>query len=176
MARDVTGAEFRAIGLRLKAADEALLPLARRNIRVALAPVGDAIKKEALDTLPKAGGANEWVASSLTKISILLGPNTAGVKLTVTQPNPAKSQAARNARAAGNRKAAKSFARNAGADLKAINAGRLRHPLPGNNRDKWFTTEVRPGFFDRPVEAARPAVVAACSSAMLEAAHIAGFR
>lgn len=35
-------------------------------------------------------------------------------------------------------------------DVRSIDAGRLRHPLFGN-RGHWYTTRVRPGFVDRPV-------------------------
>jgi hypothetical protein len=36
-------------------------------------------------------------------------------------------------------------------DVRAVNDGRLRHPLFGNRR-RWYAQAVRPGFVTRPVE------------------------
>lgn len=43
-------------------------------------------------------------------------------------------------------------------DLAAVNRGRLRHPRWGD-RAHWYTTTVRPGFVDRPVDRVRDRVV-----------------
>lgn len=40
-------------------------------------------------------------------------------------------------------------------DIRALNRGRLRHPLFGNRRF-WYTQRVRPGWFDGPAEAGAP--------------------
>lgn len=148
MALDSTADQFREFGLRMKAADAALMPLVRKDIRLVTAPVVEAVRAEALSSLPKSGGANEWVASSKIRTSILLGAKTAGVKITASKK---------------------------GHDLKAINAGVLRHPTYGN-RSAWSVTKVQPGFFSRPVNDAQPAVAAACMAAMVETARIAGFK
>lgn len=150
MALDSGAAEFREIGLRMKAADKSLLPIVRKQIRASTAPVSTAIRAEALATLPKGGGANEWVASSKISTSVLLGPKTAGVKIT---------------------------AKKKGHDLKDVDAGVLRHPTYGyRGPGGWSETKVQPGFFSRPTRAAQAPVAAACMAAMVETARIAGFK
>lgn len=161
---------FAEVAARLKAADEALIPLARRNIRAATAPVGEAIRREALATLPKSGGANEWVAASKITTTTSLVPRTAGVTLRVHAQNEAVAAKRSRARSAG-----KKYGGSASHNLQAINRGGLRHPLYGN-RDHWYTTRVKPGFFDRPVRAAVPAVAEACLAALREAVAVAGFK
>lgn len=162
--------EFRALSVRLKAAEEALIPLVRRNIRVAVAPVPSAVQAEARSTLPKSGGANEWVAGSQFSVRTSISTKAAaGVSLRMTQPNAEVSQKRARARAAG-----KNYKGSARHNLAAINAGVLRHPDFGN-RESWSNTAVRPGFFDRPVKAAQPAVSVACMAALREVAAIAGY-
>ena len=36
-------------------------------------------------------------------------------------------------------------------DLRALNAGRLRHPLYGN-RSHWYPQRIAPGFVDKAIE------------------------
>lgn len=47
-------------------------------------------------------------------------------------------------------------------DLRALNEGRLRHPLFGDRR-YWYQQQVAPGWFDRPIEANLPAFERAIS-------------
>lgn len=53
-----------------------------------------------------------------------------------------------------------------GRDVRALNAGRLRHPVFGRRRSPWVTQVVRPGWFSDPVERATPAALRAIDAAM----------
>jgi hypothetical protein len=69
--------------------------------------------------------------------------------------------------------------RSAGVRLKMrnqsqLNSGQLRHPRFGD-RSRWFTTNVPPGFWTRPLEAMRPRVTVACMVAVRNTARVAGF-
>lgn len=164
------GVNFQREAARLKAADEALIPIVRRNIRAATAPVGPAIRQSASEMLPKRGGLNEWVAGSQISTRTSFIPKTAGVTIRMSNKNQATQAKRARARAAGSR-----YAGSASHDLVHINRGMVRHPLFGD-RDHWYTTYVPKGFFDKPVNAARPAVAAACLAALREAAAIAGYK
>lgn len=147
MALDPTAAEFRAAALELKAAEQSLMPLARRNIRAATAPAAEAVRRSAMETLPHTGGLNQWVADASVKTGILTGPRTAGVRI---------------------------VARKTGHDLPAVEAGTVRHPVYGH-RNAWAETQVRPGFFSTPLQELAPAVELACMAVMTEASRVAGF-
>src|SRR5690242_8932474 len=109
MALDATGASFRRAALELREADRTMYLVARREIREIAKPAVDAVRKSALESLPKRGGLNEWVAEATIKTSILTGSRSAGVSIR---------------------------ARKTGHDLPAINAGTARHPVFGN-RNAW---------------------------------------
>lgn len=83
------------------------------------------IKKSAADVLPHAGGLAELVSRSSYGIRTRLTGNSVGVSIKGTS------------------RSVKS--------LRALNAGRLRHPVFGN-RDVWVEQSVEPGWFDKPVE------------------------
>lgn len=143
------GAELREVAVRLRATG--MVGLQRRmyrNIRLATAPAAERVRASAMSTLPRGGGLNEWVASAVIRTSVTSGPRTAGVTLRM---------------------------RKTGHDMKAIDAGVVRHPVYGNTK-AWAVTDVQPGFFTKPLEAMRPEVTAACVLAMREAAAEAGFR
>lgn len=147
MALDPTAASFRNAALELKAANRSMYLVARRNIRLIASPAIQAVRQSALDTLPKAGGLNQWVADATIKTSILTGPRTAGVAIR---------------------------ARKTGHDLPRINAGVARHPVFGN-RNAWSTTYVTPGFFTKPLDALEPRVTLLMVTSMNETSRIAGF-
>ncbi len=42
--------------------------------------------------------------------------------------------------------------------LRRIDAGQLRHPGPGNDREHWYAQEVHPGWFTGPARDADPEV------------------
>lgn len=148
MALDAGAAELREVAVRLRATGQVgLRTVMARNIRIATAPAADRVRESARTTLPHTGGLNEWVAEAVIKTSVTTGARTAGVALRM---------------------------RKTGHDLKAINAGIVRHPVYGNTK-VWAVTHVTPGFFDKPLEAMKPEVTAACVAAMREAALMAGF-
>jgi hypothetical protein len=59
--------------------------------------------------------------------------------------------------------------------LRNLDAGRLTHPGPGNDREHWYTQEgaaqgVEPGWFTGPAEAGGPRVRAAIEKALADIA------
>lgn len=99
----------------------------RRAMLTVAARAPEMIRRSALDTLPKAGGANEWVADSVTRVTV-----TGTSRTTVTVRTHGRGQRLPK-------------------HLKDIDRGILRHPNYGH-RSSWSTTRVRPGFFTRPME------------------------
>lgn len=146
---DPTSEQFERLAVQLKAGEKAMLNLVRRNVRVATAPAAAAIRAEALGTLPRSGGLNEWVAAAKITTSTPIGPKFTGVTIRD---------------------------RSKGHDLKSIDAGVVRHRVYGKWRKNTPAQNVPPGFFTRPVVKLAPAVAAACYAAAVEAAHIAGFK
>jgi len=140
-----------------------------KNIRVAVEPVKPAIVHEAMTTLPRTGGANKWVASAPVSVGASVSLRAANVAVRMRQPNSAVAEKKSRAKTAG-----KTYRGSAQHNLRAINAGALRHPLFGN-REHWYDTNVRPGFFTRPCEAAAPEVLAACQLTVEETIAAAGF-
>lgn len=140
-----------------------------KNLRIAVEPVKPAITHEVMTTLPKEGGANQWVASAPLSVGATASVKGATVAVRMRQPHAEIAAKKQRAKAAG-----KTYRGTAQHNLRAINAGVLRHPLFGN-RDHWFTTRVKPGFFSRPCEAAAPVIRAACQITVMETAAAAGF-
>jgi hypothetical protein len=57
--------------------------------------------------------------------------------------------------------------------LRNLDAGRLTHPGPGDDREHWYTQElpsVEPGFFTGPAEVAGPRVRAGIEQALADVA------
>jgi hypothetical protein len=50
--------------------------------------------------------------------------------------------------------------------LRRIDAGQLRHPGPGNDREHWYTQEVHPGWFTGPCRDADPEVTRQLEAAL----------
>lgn len=87
-----------------------------------------AVKERALDTLPKRGGLNEWVAASTVKAKTTV----TGERINIHLTGGRNSQGGES-------------------DLKRIDAGRARHPTWGRRtRGSWFVTTVQSGFFTEP--------------------------
>lgn len=82
-------------------------------------PLVKAAKESALTELPRGGGLNEWVAGGRFSTSLRMSGRNPGVSI----------RAARK-----------------GHDYRAIDRGRLRHPVFGN-RQVWVTQLIKPGFF-----------------------------
>lgn len=145
---DPTAQEFRTAALELREANRTMYLLARRQIRGITAPAIEAVRKSAMDTLPKQGGLNQWVADAVIKAQILTGPKTAGVSIR---------------------------ARKTGHDLATINRGAVRHPVYGTWRAGVPSQPVQRGFFNKPLDALAPAVEGLFLAAMTETSIVAGF-
>lgn len=83
------------------------------------------IKASAAAELPHRGGLAELVSRSSYGIRTRMSGNSIGVRVQGTS------------------RSVKS--------LRALNAGRLRHPVYGN-RNVWVEQQVEPGWFDKPIE------------------------
>lgn len=100
----------------------------RKEIRAPIPAVRKKIRRRAIDTLPKRGGLNRWVARTRITARIKLTGRGAGVKMI------------------GARKSSR-----AESDVKRIDAGRVRHPSWGRRfSGQWHVQSVRPGFFTDP--------------------------
>lgn len=125
----VTGAEQLASlskALRSVAKDErkGLRRELYRGIMRATRPLKQAAQESARSTLPSSGGLAAAVARSKFKTKTAGGGANVGVRILAT----------------------------GGTDIRAMDAGRLRHPVYGN-RSVWVTQSVTPGWFTRPMEA-----------------------
>ncbi len=120
------GPELRYVaGLLRKAAVKDLKAELRKGQRKAFTPLQKEIKLEAAAALP---GMYAGVMAKAVKVSVRTG--FARTVFTVRIYARGKVELR---------------------DVRSINAGRIRHPLFGNRR-RWYTTQVRPGFVDRPVD------------------------
>ena len=96
----------------------------RREVTQATKPTRVAIKNAARADLPKKGKLNRWAAVTPSAKTRFSGKDS-GVTVSM---------------------------RKKGHDLRALNRGRLRHPLFGN-RNFWFNQDVKPGFFTDTIAA-----------------------
>lgn len=149
---DVEGAESIALvakRVRQLGAGREVLTNMTRNIRRSVGPpVRTAVRASALATLPHSGGLGAWVARVSVLVRVRRSASNAGVSVT----------AGRNA--SGHR-----------ADIKAIDAGNVRHKAWGHA--PWSAQSVPAGFFSDAVTeegmtAFREAVVAAVNQAAAE--------
>ena len=102
-----------------------------KGIRVAAKPAVQDVKASARANLPRRGGLADQVARSSFGVRTRLTGNSAGVRI------------------AGTSRSVKS--------LRAINEGRLRHPVFGN-RKVWREQRLEPGFFTDPIEKRAPEI------------------
>ena len=114
-----------------------------RGINRALKPAKAAVKEAARRELPHHGGLDEFVASSRIGSSTRSSGRNPGVRLT---------------------------GKKSGHDLRAIDRGRLRHPVFGN-RNAWVTQEVKPGWWSQTLQEQAPEVRHEVVSALDEVAR-----
>jgi hypothetical protein len=147
----VTGAaEIAAIAAACRSlgVDRSIVNDMAKEIRKAVPPIRRAVKVRAVQILPHRGGLGSWVAKARITSSIRTSGNSAGVKI----------KGGRNSR--GGR-----------SDLKAIDAGQVRHPTWGHR--PWSAQAVRAGFF---TDAATPVARDHLERAVLVAADHAAER
>ena len=127
-----------ALARDLKAAgDKGLTKELRSGLQRSTRPLKAAAKAGALEHLPNSGGlAEEVAASRFTTRANLLGRNPS-VKLVAAGRQNAEGRKH---------------------DLDAMDRGRLRHPLYGRRKARWYTQLVRPGWFTESLQHAAPAV------------------
>jgi hypothetical protein len=108
-----------------------------REIRTGVKPILEEIRDEAEETLPRRGGLADLVAGAKYGVRTRTFGKEAGVRVEGRLP---------------------------GHDINSVDRGSLRHPVFG--RKSWVQQPVRPGFFSRPPEAAKPALQAVVLKAM----------
>lgn len=140
------GMEMQALGRKIRAAGEGG-NLIRKELLKEIRAEGPAIRTKvrasARESMPKRGGLNDWLAGVRVSMATSTTGNRVGVRV----------------------KGAKGKH-----DIKAINRGRLRHPVYGH-RDRWKTQSIEPGFFDKPIAAMAPELRASVRAAMDAAAR-----
>lgn len=100
----------------------------RKRIREPLPAVRKAVKARALATLPQRGGLNRWVARTRVSAVIKLAGRAAGVRLKGSRANTKGK-----------------------ADLRRLDAGKVRHPSWGRRgATQWHTQSVPAQFFSGP--------------------------
>lgn len=100
----------------------------RKRIRQPVPAVRKAVKRRAVDTLPRRGGLNVWASKTKVTAKVTLAGRGAGVKLK------------------GSRKSTKDKS-----DLRRLDAGRVRHPSWGRRgKDAWHIQLVPAEFFTGP--------------------------
>jgi hypothetical protein len=142
-------AQLRAVGKALReAADKEQKRELYKAVQRATKPIKEEIKQSAIDTLPKSGGLNVWAS----KIKIKTKQSYNGRCPGVTIAGAMNNKAAVSGRGRGRKKVhARKFGTvGATADLQAINAGRVMHPVFGHGPLVGLQM-VTPGFWDRPL-------------------------
>lgn len=128
---DVSGAQGIALvakRVRQLGSDRTIINNLTKRIRTGIAPIArPAVRASALATLPAAGGLGAWVARVRVLVQVRRGAQTAGVTIS----------AGRNS--AGGR-----------SDIRAIDAGGVRHQTFGHR--PWVTQSVPAGFFSQAID------------------------
>jgi len=119
--------QLESVGAALKAAGAGgLRRELLRRIRSSGRRATIAAERGALEMLPKGGGLAAVVAASRFTTRTRLSGGGVGVRIVATDPH----------------------------DIKAIDAGTVRHPVYGNRR-KWVAQGVTPGWFTKSTERVR---------------------
>lgn len=92
-------------------------------LRAATKPMKAAVQASARENLPSRGGFADLVAASRFTTKNRLSGKNVGMRFEAKNKH----------------------------DIKALDRGRLRHPLYGN-KDHWFTQTVQAGWFSTPIE------------------------
>jgi hypothetical protein len=140
-------ASLRAVGKALReAGDKEQKRELYKAVQRATKPIKEEIKESARETLPHSGGLNEWVAAIGIKTKQSYNGRMPGVTITGALDNKRVVR-----RSGGKRsKTRKSGTFGATADLRAINRGRVMHPVFGHG-PLVGPQMVRAGFWDRPL-------------------------
>lgn len=136
--------ELKAFGKALRTADKEIRTELFKAVQSATKPIKEEIKAEAILTLPERGGLGTWVSKIGIRTRQAFSGRNVGITITGTLNNKAKAAG----RGRGRRKA-KTFGKVA--DLRAINRGRVMHPVFGKG-PMVGPQMVRAGFWNRPLE------------------------
>lgn len=157
------GRPLRDLALRTKeTGDKGLMTRTRRGLNKAAQPAREAVPAMERAVLPKAGGLNEWVASTPVRVSMLTGAKTAGVLLRQSKRGRIRPH-----------------------DLRKLNEqGRVRHPVFADqekepDRKKWTWVDqygLPTGWWEGALLPTRVAVTTEMLRVLHEAGYEAGFR
>lgn len=160
----ITGArELRELGRDLKAEGRAD-PFRAKCLRAELfqafqratKPVKEEIRRSALESLPKRGGLNVYIAELKTVTQSRISGASIGVRITSSKSKKAH-EAHRRKFSRQNRGLSRRAQLPKGilfgkglVDLRRLDAGRAKHPTYGHR--PWVLQDVTPGFFTRVVK------------------------
>lgn len=113
-----------------------------RSMRAETKPVIPEIRENASTQLPRRGGLADLIAHSRMGVRTRLSSRSVGVRVVATSPH----------------------------DIRSLNAGRLRHPVFGDE-DTWVQQSVDPGWFDKPLQKRAPGIRRAITQALDETAR-----
>lgn len=128
MARVTGTLQLRIVARQLRDAPPELRRELRDNLKDVVKPFEGQVKSEAADSLPHRGGY-AGVMSSSVKVDISQALSGSGAGFTLVVHGKGRTQ---------------------DRDVKAVNAGRLRHKTWGH--EPWHSQQVAPGFVDRPAD------------------------
>jgi hypothetical protein len=112
------------------------------GLRRAAKPIQAAIRASAEETMPETGGyAAEFTKSVRFRTAVRAGGRAASFRLTTFADGKSQRR-----------------------DIRALNSGKLRHPVYGRSRrlrggtdrvpNPWSITQIKPGFWDRGTDSA----------------------
>jgi hypothetical protein len=141
-------AKLRAVGRAMReAGDKEQKRELYKAVQRATKPVKEEIKQSARDTLPHGGGLNKWVAG----ITIRTKQSYNGRMPGITIQGAMNNKKLTTTHSGGKRKRTRRKGTfGAQADLRAINRGRVMHPVFGHG-PLIGPQMVPPGFWDRPL-------------------------
>jgi hypothetical protein len=141
-------AKLRGVGQALReAADKEQKRELYKAVQRAMRPVKEEIKESARETLPHGGGLNEWVAGITIRTKQAYRGRMPGVTIQGAMNNKKLT----TTYAGGKRKRTRRKGTfGAQADLRAINRGRVMHPVFGHG-PLIGPQMVTAGFWDRPL-------------------------
>lgn len=129
--------DLRRFGAALKAAGPGMRKDVAKAMQRATKPAKAEIKRSAIAVLPSSGGLNQWAASVTVRTRASFVGRNVGVTITGSK---ARKRKRRGGRVFG-----------AGADLSALNRGRVMHPSWGHGPLKG-PQMVPAGFWDKAIQ------------------------
>jgi hypothetical protein len=169
---EANGDAFRQLARAYRQLDKDTKIEVRKALQAATRPVKQEIAAAAREVLPHRGGLGDWAAANRTVTQIRLGGGNPTIRVTTSKEGQALKARKRKTKSRGRGKK-KFYDHSAGADMRALNNGRVRHPYWGRGMTPPSQIQLVPGrlgkggsgFFDvaaeRTGDKARVEIIAA---------------